>query len=212
MDPIVGNELEVVMELLFCIKAMMNNLSSMNIFIKIPQSLDTIAYCLRLGIEEVTILCLELLTAAAFFSMEGQELVLKAMEAFRQMSREYSRFTTLVYMLKHANSMDLKISVLLFVNYLVNCEELDQRIKVRNDFLHLNLVGVCRKIIDQGDVPRKFLTQVEVFEQLSLEDASIINYDGVCKYVYSKIVFFKISVYFISFTISSVIYDVYISL
>ncbi len=179
VSEIASNELEVVMELLFSIKAMMNNIGSMTTFVMIPQSLDTIACCLRLGIEEVSMICLELLTAAAFFSVEGQQLTVKAMDSFRLVNREYSRFTSLVHILKHASSMDLKVSVLTFINYLVNCEELDERVSIRNDFLQLNLIGVCREIIEKGEAPEIFSTQMEVFEQLTLEDAAIVNYEGV---------------------------------
>jgi hypothetical protein len=114
LTDISGYEAAVLTELLLCLKALMNNQLGLEGVLSIECSLDKIAACLQLGIEEINMQVLELLSVCCFFSTEGQAHTVNAMDSFRLRQREYARYTLIRFPTIHFNEKQVSLIIIIY--------------------------------------------------------------------------------------------------
>ncbi len=116
-----------------------------------------------------------LLGATCFFSAKGRTLVINAMEECRRKWRETNRFETLVDAFRQCKDNEFRAAAAAFITTIVNsAASVDSRIKLRNDFIALNILDVfhevCNKANDESVASVTINTQAQVFEDLMLSD------------------------------------------
>lgn len=155
------------MEILGCLKALMNNEFGLSLILGSAAAISTIAQVLAYGDDDMRLLVMELLTVTCWLSnTTGHGVVLKALggRAFTK------RFKVLVDMCSTAKvlgdkSVAVKTQTITFINILIaTCDEIDLRVAIRQEFLDqgmmTNAMPGLLKTIDQnrGD---KFVDTVQ---------------------------------------------------
>lgn len=155
------------MEVLGCLKALMNNEFGLSLILGSAAAISTIAQVLAYGDDDMRLVVMELLTVTCWLSnTTGHGVVLKALggRAFTK------RFKILVDMCSTAKvlgdkSVAVKTQTITFINILIaTCDEIDLRVAIRQEFIDQGMMTHAMpglfKTIDQnrGD---KFVDTVQ---------------------------------------------------
>ncbi|KCV68740.1 hypothetical protein H696_05026 [Fonticula alba] len=164
---------ELVTRCVLCLKALMNNPVGLRAVLSDPalcaSALRSLALCISARSLHARILTLDILAAICFVPRVGTGLVLDSLTHFAHVRRENRRFQTLVYDLRFATSIDLKISLMSLVNAVCHSsEDLAVRLYIRNEWLDLGVSDVFPDLLALGD--RSLRRQITIFETERLED------------------------------------------
>ncbi|EQC36497.1 hypothetical protein SDRG_05949 [Saprolegnia diclina VS20] len=135
-------------ECLKCFKSLMNNHVGMHFLLEHPSAVHTLAFSLDFDQKERTLMLLEMLSLTCWFSALGHTTVLDAMELLRRRQNERMRYASLLHGMATASSVEVQAACLTFINTLVSTSvRVDDRILVRNDFLALDIVPLCQRVL-----------------------------------------------------------------
>ncbi|KDO19832.1 hypothetical protein SPRG_14932 [Saprolegnia parasitica CBS 223.65] len=135
-------------ECLKCFKSLMNNHVGMHFLLAHPNAVHTLALSLDFDRKERTLMLLEMLSLTCWFSELGHRTVLDAMELLRRRQNERMRYASILDGLATASSVEVQAACLTFINTLVStCVRVDDRLVVRNDFLALDILPLCQRIL-----------------------------------------------------------------
>lgn len=151
--------------------------------------IETVTCCLdfyNAEKEELVKEILHMLSVTCWYSDIGHSIVLMAMDTYRRRYRERQRYFGIVHAIKVARNLEYQTSCLTFVNTLVSaCSDHEERVALRNDFLALDIVLICRAVKshyenatkdqEPGDAinhesAQLFIKQLKVFETMMQSD------------------------------------------
>ncbi|KAL5011361.1 hypothetical protein ScPMuIL_009912 [Solemya velum] len=139
----------------------------------------------------------ELLSALCVYSQNGYTLVVDALESFKLMKNQRYRFSLIVNELKTAELTPYKTTLMAFVNcILVATEEHDDRIRIRSEFIGLNLLDIINTLRNEDD--DDLIIQCDVFDDekqadddiqasLNPNGLNINNHEDVFTALYQKV-------------------------
>jgi len=127
-----------------------------------------------------------LLAVTCFFSAKGRNMVVAAMDETRRRWRESARYQSLVQTFVNARGdNEFRAACAMFITTIVNsAASLDARVKVRNDFLALDILGCFRTVLKECEKePDEFTntiaTQYQVFEDMMMADQAEVVHDMI---------------------------------
>ncbi|XP_055689213.1 inverted formin-2 [Lutzomyia longipalpis] len=124
----------------------------------------------------------ELLSALCAYSAEGYNRALETLEHFMNLKKERYRFRIIVLELEKANLAEYQMALLAFVNCLIiSAPTLQRRIKVRNEFIGLNLLSVLNNLRPLAKNLPDIKVQLDVFDEQreSDEAQNLQDPDGI---------------------------------
>lgn len=184
-DGMNDKESHILPQIMSCYKALMNNRVGMEAVLSIPDSITTFALGMDLSDPEHLQTAQEvvmLLAVTCFYSPEGREMVVKAMDDLRLRWREKQRFQSLVETFSECSDNEFRASVSMFITTVVNsASRVEDRVRVRNDFLSLDIMGVFERVLEEAsdeddDSYATIATQFQVFEDMLAEDHKEVTF------------------------------------
>ncbi|GBG26605.1 Formin-H [Hondaea fermentalgiana] len=178
-------ESQILPQIMSCYKALMNNRVGMEAVLSIPDSITTFALGMDLSDPEHLQTAQEvvmLLAVTCFYSIEGREKVVRAMDDLRLRWREKHRFQTLVETFADCGDNEFRAAVSMLITTVVNsASRVEDRVRVRNDFLALDIMGVFERVLqeasDEDDQSYATIaTQFQVFEDMLAEDHKEVTF------------------------------------
>ncbi|CAG2197982.1 Inverted formin-2 [Mytilus edulis] len=159
----------LLLEVVDSIKAVVSSKLGLDYLVKAENDTKKLIKALDTNNVMVKKQVFELLSALCVYSKEGYDLTIEALDSFRTLKRQRYRFSLIVNELKTAELIPYKTTLVAFVNcILVATEELEDRIRVRNEFIGLNLLDLIHKLRDEDDEDLQI--QCDVFEDEKHED------------------------------------------
>ncbi|ESP03685.1 hypothetical protein LOTGIDRAFT_171217 [Lottia gigantea] len=116
----------------------------------------------------------ELLSALCLYSIEGFYLTLEALDRYKVWQKLPYRFSIIVQELKQADLVPFKVALLAFINSIIVANEnIHNRIRIRNEFIALNILDVIQGLrnIEDDDLH----VQCEVFDDELSADADALS-------------------------------------
>ncbi|KAJ8298510.1 hypothetical protein KUTeg_025041, partial [Tegillarca granosa] len=111
----------------------------------------------------------ELLSALCVYSQDGYRLSLEALDSFKTIKKQRYRFSIIVNELRTAELTSYKTTVMAFINcILVATEDLHERIRIRNEFIGLNLLDLINNLRNEDD--EDLIIQCDVFDDEKQSD------------------------------------------
>ncbi|KAJ8298508.1 hypothetical protein KUTeg_025039 [Tegillarca granosa] len=116
----------------------------------------------------------ELLSALCVYSQDGYRLSLEALDSFKKgtcktIKKQRYRFSIIVNELRTAELTSYKTTVMAFINcILVATEDLHERIRIRNEFIGLNLLDLINNLRNEDD--EDLIIQCDVFDDEKQSD------------------------------------------
>jgi len=178
-DPMTDTEKKILPQIMSCYKPLMNNNMGMDAVLNNDDSITTFALGMDLSDTENLQTAQEvvmLLAVTCFYSPEGRERVVEAMEDLRKRWREKKRFQSLVETFDHCSDNEFRASVSMLITTVVNSASLvEDRVRVRNDFLALDIIQVFERVLeeakeDDDESYAVIATQYQVFADMLSED------------------------------------------
>jgi len=178
-DEMTEGERKVLAQIISSYKALMNNRFGMEAVLCIPDSISAFALGMdltdesHLGTAQEVIM---LLAVTCFYSSEGRDMVVIAMDHLRQRWREKQMFSTLVDVFDNCGDNEFRAATSMFITTIVNsASEVEERVRVRNAFLALDIMRVFDRVLEEArDMDDEsyavISTQVQVFEDMMAED------------------------------------------
>lgn len=159
----------LLLEVVDSIKAVVSSKLGLDYLVKAENDTKKLIKALDTNNVMVKKQVFELLSALCVYSKEGYDLTIEALDSFRTLKRQRYRFSLIVNELKTAELIPYKTTLVAFVNcILVATEELEDRIRVRNEFIGLNLLDLIHNLRDEDDEDLQI--QCDVFEDEKHED------------------------------------------
>lgn len=186
--PLEEKERIILQRLMECYKWLMNNQVGMDGMLGIEGSISTLALAMGLGsyntkpnlasAKEAVLL----LAVTCFYSTKGRNMVVAAMDDMRRRWRESSRYECLVRVFKEAKgNNEFRAACMMFITTIVNsAASVDARVRVRNDFLALDIMNVMAQVVHEATEKDEhcttIATQFQVFEDMMVADhAEVIH-------------------------------------
>jgi hypothetical protein len=183
-DPMTDGERLIVHRLMEAYKCLMNNAIGMEGMLCKDSAFSTLALAMGIGgmqpkmnlasAKEAVLL----LAVTCFYSAKGRNMVVQAMDELRRRWRESSRFESLVRCFRSAKANpEFRAACAMFITTIVNsAASVDARVKVRNDFLVLDIMDAFRQAVAESSEGDEFSTtistQFQVFEDMMVADHS----------------------------------------
>ncbi|XP_062592916.1 inverted formin-2-like, partial [Saccostrea cucullata] len=105
----------------------------------------------------------ELLSALCVYSNEGYRLTMDALDSFKTLKKQRYRFSLIVNELRMADLVPYKTALMAFVNCIIVAnEELEDRVRVRNEFIGLNILDMINNLRNEDD--EDLIIQCDVFD------------------------------------------------
>lgn len=180
--PLEDKERLTLQRLMECYKWLMNNQVGMEGMLNIEGSISTLGLAMGLGAyntkpnlasaKEAVLL----LAVTCFYSAKGRSMVVAAMDDMRRKWREASRYESLVRVFKEAKgNNEFRAACIMFITTIVNsAASVDARVRVRNDFLSLDIMNVMSQVVQEAtendDHCTTIATQFQVFEDMMIAD------------------------------------------
>lgn len=187
--PMMDGESKILVRLMEAYKGIFNNQTGMEGMLAIGDSISTLALATRLGgynkdvNYSATKEAILLLAVCCFYSAKGRNMVVSAMDDMRRKWREVARFESLVKTLRESKgNNEFRAACMMFVTTIVNsAASVDARVKVRNDFIQLDIMSVMAKVVEEatdGDEHCAVCaTQYQVFEDMMIADHAEVVHD-----------------------------------
>ncbi|XP_064182405.1 inverted formin-2 isoform X6 [Anguilla rostrata] len=130
-----------------CVRAVMNSSAGIHFIVdnegyvrKLSQALDTSNTMVKKQV-------FELLAALSMFSAKGYNLALDALEHYKAVKTQQYRFSVIMNELQATDNVPYMVTLLSVINSLIfGAEELQQRDKVRKEFVGLQLLDILPKL------------------------------------------------------------------
>ncbi|XP_046369459.2 inverted formin-2-like [Haliotis rufescens] len=190
------------MECAMCVREVVNSQSGLDCLLKLKGKKDNIfgrrlAAALETNNVMVKLQIFELLSALCVYSRDGFDLTLDALERYRAWQKLPYRFSLLVNELKRADLTSYRISVIALINSIIVANEnIRDRVRIRNDFVALNILDVINTI--RADEDEDLHVQCDVFEEELTADSEALEemnnttvdlskHDDLFKAIYNKV-------------------------
>ncbi|XP_067663787.1 inverted formin-2-like isoform X1 [Haliotis asinina] len=190
------------MECAMCVREVVNSQSGLDCLLQLKGKKDNIfgrrlAAALETNNVMVKLQIFELLSALCVYSRDGYDLTLDALERYKAWQKLPYRFSLLVNELKRADLTSYRISVIALINSIIVANEnIRDRVRIRNDFVSLNILDVINSI--RADEDEDLHVQCDVFEEELTADSEALEemnnttvdlrkHDDLFKAVYNKV-------------------------
>jgi hypothetical protein len=171
-------EQDVKLECIRCLRVLLNTPPGFSRLLESRGLVGVICNCLYSDNNKLRALVAEVLAAICVLHTDGYNLVLTAFSDFGVLSGEKYRFQYLVDSLKNEddneadNIWDYRAAALTMINALIDGPDLvDDRALIREEFVRRGLSDAIRTM-QSLDPPDFFTTQVAIYDEAALEDAS----------------------------------------
>ncbi|KAF2076332.1 hypothetical protein CYY_002388 [Polysphondylium violaceum] len=172
------SDYSILIDCISCIKSLLNSQAGIKSVMTTSHTFKVLILCLDTTYPaELRNLVLQLTAALTLLPQVGHSFVLEAIDNFKNVSREKSRFSTIIEGVKLVAKTQIQYeymtSFMTFVNSIVNSPvDLQVRVALRAEFTALKLIELikpCKGIIDDLD------TQINVFFECLEEDSQEID-------------------------------------
>ncbi|KAL3879958.1 hypothetical protein ACJMK2_032234 [Sinanodonta woodiana] len=167
------------MECIMCIREVINSQSGLDCLLKIKGRKDNIfgrrfASALEMKNLMVKMQIFELLSALCVYSKDGYYLTLDALERYRTWQKNQYRFDLLLSELRKSDLPTYKATIMALVNSIIVANEnIRDRIRIRNEFIALNILDTINSL--RCDDDRDLNVQCDVFEEELSADAEAVD-------------------------------------
>ncbi|XP_036818334.1 inverted formin-2 isoform X4 [Oncorhynchus mykiss] len=152
-----------------CVRAIMNSSSGINFIVenegyirKLSQALDTSNTMVKKQV-------FELLAALSMFSSDGYRLAMDALDHYKGVKTQQYRFSVIMNELQATDNVPYMVTLLSVINAIIfGTDDLQQRDKMRKEFIGLQLLDILPKLRDEED--EDLIIQCEAFEEAMVED------------------------------------------
>uniref|UniRef100_A0AAZ3QLT9 Inverted formin 2 n=1 Tax=Oncorhynchus tshawytscha TaxID=74940 RepID=A0AAZ3QLT9_ONCTS len=152
-----------------CVRAIMNSSSGINFIVenegyirKLSQALDTSNTMVKKQV-------FELLSALSMFSSDGYRLAMDALDHYKGVKTQQYRFSVIMNELQATDNVPYMVTLLSVINAIIfGTDDLQQRDKMRKEFIGLQLLDILPKLRDEED--EDLIIQCEAFEEAMVED------------------------------------------
>ncbi|XP_029531181.1 inverted formin-2-like isoform X2 [Oncorhynchus nerka] len=152
-----------------CVRAVMNSSSGINFIVenegyirKLSQALDTPNTMVKKQV-------FELLSALSMFSSDGYRLAMDALDHYKGVKTQQYRFSVIMNELQATDNVPYMVTLLSVINAIIfGTDDLQQRDKMRKEFIGLQLLDILPKLRDEED--EDLIIQCEAFEEAMVED------------------------------------------
>ncbi|XP_071951064.1 uncharacterized protein [Antedon mediterranea] len=160
------------LEIVACIKAVMNSETGLEYIIEDPEYTRKLATALNADNVSVKKQVFELLSALCLYSQDGYSRAIDAIEHYKDSNECRYRFGFIVDELNVAESSSYKTTILAFINcILIQTDNIDQRVRLRNEFIGLKLLDVLSKLRrEDSDETDLLNVQLDVFDDNKVAD------------------------------------------
>ncbi|XP_061163683.1 protein diaphanous-like [Saccostrea echinata] len=111
----------------------------------------------------------ELLSALCLKSSDGYILTLYALDSYKIKKNQRYRFSVIMDELEKADLVSYRTTLMGFVNCIILAnEELQERVRIRNEFIGLNCLGIINDLRKEDD--EDMMVQCEVFDKEKASD------------------------------------------
>ncbi|XP_023930367.1 inverted formin-2 [Lingula anatina] len=164
----------MLLECVACIKAVMNSKRGLDYIVKHKEHTRKLVKALDTNNVMVKKQLFELFSALFVYSKEGYGVAMDALEFYRAAKKQRYRFSVIIYEMKRAEIVPYKATLLALVNcILVATEDLEERVRVRNEFIGLDLLDIIHDY-ENEDV-EDLQVQVDVFNDEKQADDEIMS-------------------------------------
>lgn len=168
--------LELQNECILSLFKLLNNRTGMNAVMSIQGAVGRIALNLDIPSPSQRAVVIQIITALTLIG-NGHAQVLKGFTQYRNLKKENKRFETLVSYLSNADDQHSRLDLVKLINVLINTEDIDLRVSIRNEFIALGLEDVFKKIKEKIDEESELdlIIQIQdVYFQQKDEDERVI--------------------------------------
>ncbi|KAK3099465.1 hypothetical protein FSP39_004908 [Pinctada imbricata] len=157
------------LECIMCIREVVNSISGLDCILKIKGRKDNIfgrrfASVLENKNVMVKMQIFELLSALCVYSKAGYYLTLDALDCYKTWQKLPYRFSLLMNELRAANLVTYRTTLMALVNSIVVANEnLQERVRIRNDFVFLGILEIIVSLRRESD--NDLQVQCDVFEE-----------------------------------------------
>ncbi|XP_071222299.1 inverted formin-2-like isoform X5 [Salvelinus alpinus] len=152
-----------------CVRAIMNSSAGIHFIVenegyirKLSQALDTSNTMVKKQV-------FELLAALSMFSSDGYRLALDALDHYKGVKTQLYRFSVIMNELQATDNVPYIVTLLSVINAIIfGKDDLQQRDKMRKEFIGLQLLDILPKLRDEED--EDLIIQCEAFEEAMSED------------------------------------------
>ncbi|XP_029586186.1 inverted formin-2 isoform X3 [Salmo trutta] len=152
-----------------CVRAVMNSSAGIHFIVenegyirKLSQALDTSNTMVKKQV-------FELLAALSMFSSDGYRLALDALDHYKGVKTQLYRFSVIMNELQATDNVPYMVTLLSVINAIIfGTDDLQQRDKMRKEFIGLQLLDILPKLRDEED--EDLIIQCEAFEEAMSED------------------------------------------
>ncbi|XP_061190247.1 inverted formin-2-like [Saccostrea echinata] len=158
-----------LLECVVCVTKLVNSKEGLSFFVQNGSYTKKLVKALDTSHAMVKKQVFELLSALCIYSSEGYSVAMSALDSYKMMKKQRYRFSVIVNELKTADLVPYKTTLMAFVNCVIAAnEELEERVRIRNEFIGLNLLDVVNDMRNEDD--EKTIIQCDVFDDEKASD------------------------------------------
>eukprot|EP00105_Crassostrea_gigas_P020124 XP_011438826.1 PREDICTED: inverted formin-2 [Crassostrea gigas] len=158
-----------LLECVSCVTKLVNSKSGLSFLVthgsytqKLVKALDTNNVMVKKQV-------FELLSALCVYSTDGFRLTMDALDSFKTLKKQRYRFSLIVNELRMADLVPYKTTLMAFINCIIVAnEELEDRTRVRNEFIGLNILDLINNLRNEDD--EDLIIQCDVFDEEKQSD------------------------------------------
>ncbi|XP_035681246.1 inverted formin-2-like isoform X1 [Branchiostoma floridae] len=171
----------VQLECVGCVKAVMNSKTGLDFIVQRRECSRKLATALDTTNTMVKKQVFELLSALCVYSADGYGCAVDALEHHKATKGKRHRFCLITDEFKKAETVQYKTTLLGFINcIIISTDELEDRVRIRNEFIGLELLELLRKLRRDEYADPDLEVQLRVFEeQRDSDEEQLITPEGV---------------------------------
>ncbi|KAL4230753.1 hypothetical protein ACF0H5_011128 [Mactra antiquata] len=159
----------LILECVQCVKTIMNSKMGLAYLVEHGDYLKRLVNALDTNNVMVKKQVFELLSALCVYSSDGYQLTLTALDSFKVAKKHRYKFSVIVHELRTTEVVQYKTTLIAFINcILVATEDLEERVRLRQQFIGLNLLDVIDLLRNEDD--EDLVIQCNVFDDEKQED------------------------------------------
>ncbi|KAK0045993.1 inverted formin-2-like isoform X1, partial [Biomphalaria pfeifferi] len=213
------NDMVLRMACVSCIREVVNSRSGLDCLLTIGDRNDNLfgrrfSTALETNNLIVKMQIFELLSALCLYSADGFYLTLDALERYKVWRKQKYRFSLLVNDLRNTDLTTYKTTVMALINsIIVASENIRDRVRIRNEFVALNILDVINCLRDEND--GDLHVQLDVFEEeLSADTEAMVesnkeSIDINSHFDLFKAIYNKVNDTTLSLSLLSILYSLY---
>ncbi|XP_070400600.1 inverted formin-2-like isoform X2 [Nothobranchius furzeri] len=152
-----------------CIRAVMNSSAGLHFILDNESYVKSLTQALDTSNVMVKMQVFELLAALALFDPQGCRLTLDAFENYKSMKKQQYRFSVIMNELHGTDNIPYLVTLMGLINVLIlGQEELRRRVRLRQEFIGLQLLDLLPKLRETDD--EQLNIQCDMFEDSMAED------------------------------------------